>query len=276
MTSSVIRGGGIIQNGTVAIGQPSVVPGVRSDVAGFNVPFDRDKFTQMLKGSHGYEVTWEKAQYCPFLRGPSPKAHDINCKLCHSGFLYFDLQPTQMLVQALGVSQQYFAYGRFDSGKAQITAYPEFKISFWDRITLTQARARQSELVVRQRHGADRFKFNPVCIERITWAIGEQSFEIATDDDVAIDLTTGEVSWLTSHRPGADTYYSVVYFYRPVYIVMDVPHHVRDQKIPTLEGEDVSYEFPVQVIAQLDAFVRNEGLDLPNEGDAKNPFPVSR
>lgn len=273
---TVKRFGGIVQTGTVAIGQPSASPNVRPDVAGFGVPFDRDKFTQMLQGPHGYEVVWEKAQYCPFLRGPSPKAHDINCKLCHSGFLYFDSKPTQMLVTSLAVSQQYFAYGRFDSGKVQITAYPEFKVSFWDRITLTESRARQSELVLRQRGANDRFKFNPVCIERIVWATGEQTFEIARDEDFAIDQTTGELEWITTHRPGADTYYSAVYFYRPVYIVMDVPHHSRDSKIPTLAGQDITYEFPVQVIGQLDAFVRNEGLDPPSEGIAKNPFPVSR
>lgn len=276
--SPVQRTGGVRVGGdSTAVGQPSPSPGFRSDLIGFNTPFDRDKFTRMIAGSHGYDVKWETAQYCPFIRGPSPKAHDINCKVCHSGFIYYNPVETKMLVMSLGLAQQYFAYGRFDSGKSQITAFPEFKVSFWDRITLVNARARHTELIVRQRDSlTDRPKFNILCVERIIWAIAEQTFDTANGEDFTVDATTGELVWLTDHRPGADTYYSIVYYYRPIYIVLETPHHVRDEKTTTLGGAQVSHEFPVQVIAQLDAFTRNEGLDVPGEGDIKNPFEIQR
>lgn len=274
---SVRRTGGVITGGgTIPIGQPSQSPDFRQDMVGFNVPFDRDKFTRMIK-ARGYNVRWETAQQCPFVRGPNPRDHDINCKVCHSGFLYFDPQNTQMLVSALGLASQYYAYGRFDSGKAQITAYPEFKVSFWDRITLVDARARHTEVLLRQRNSLiDRPKFNILRVERIIWAIAEQTFDTANAEDFTVDGVTGELVWLTAHRPGADTYYSIIYYYRPVYIVQDTSHHVRDQQIPTLDERPVPYEFPVQVVAQLDAFTRNEGLDVPSEGDVKNPFSLQR
>jgi len=269
-------GGVIVGGGPTAIGQPSVSPFVRSDVSGFSVPFDRDKFTQLIK-VHGYNVIWETAQYCPFIKGPSPRAHDINCRVCHSGFIYFNPVVTQMLITSLGLSSQYFAYGRFDSGKAQITAYPEFKVSFWDRVTLVNARARHTESILRQRSSlTDRPKFNILSVERIIWAVGDQEFATANAEDFTVNTLTGELVWLTAHRPDADTYFSIVYYYRPVYIVQDTSHHVRDQLIPSLENVPAPFEFPVQVIAQLDAFTRNEGLDVPSEGDVKNPFPFQR
>src|ERR1700748_2639641 len=131
---TVIQTGGVLIDGeSTILGQPSPSPNVRSDVAQFNAPFDRDVFTQMIEGPHGYNVLWEKGQYCPFLKGPSPRDHDINCKICINGFVYFDAVKTKMLLVSMGLSQQYYAYGRFDTGRVYITALPEMKISFWDR-----------------------------------------------------------------------------------------------------------------------------------------------
>jgi hypothetical protein len=275
---SVKRTGGVVIDGASTFGS-SNGSNVRPDVTGFDVPFDRDVFTQMIGGSHSYEVTWEKGQYCPFLKGPSPKDHDINCKVCRSGFIYYDPINTQMIVTSVGISQQYFAYGRFDSGRAQITAYPQFKLSFWDRVTLRDSRSRHSELVLRQRASIkDRLKFDPICIERIVWAADDETLAIATESDYTIDEETRELVWLTTNRPPADTFYSALYFFRPAYIVMDLVHNVRDQKLPQFAGEKTTQmaEFPVQVIGQLEFFVRNEGLEAPNEGHVNNPFPVQR
>lgn len=250
----------------------SIGAGTRPDVSGFDVPFDRDIFTQMIKGTHGYEVTWEKGQPCPFRKGPNPLDHDINCHVCHSGYIYYDPIDTQMIVTSLGISQQYFAYGKFESGRAQITAYPEFKISFWDRITLRDSRTRHGEMVLRQRSSLrDRPKFDAICVERIVWATGDQTFDVAYESDYTFDQITGELVWLSEHRPGADTYYSMLYFSRPKYIVMDTVHNIRDQK------DGITHqmaEFPNQVIGQLDFFIRNEGLEPSGEGNVNNPFPL--
>lgn len=269
------RGGGLRQGGQAAGGQPSRSPGVRPDLQGFNVPFDRDKFTQLIE-AHGYNVLWEKATWCPFLRGPNPKDHDILCQQCRNGFFYYEACETKMHVASLNVSQQYFAYGRFDSGKAQISAFPEFKVSFWDRITLVDSRARHIELVKRQRDSLrDRLKFDPICVTKLIWATSDTAYGTAVEKvDFTIDADTFELVWSTTNRPGADTWYSVVYFFRPSYIVLDVPHHVRDQVIPKLDGEDRTWEFPVQVIGQLDRFIRDEGEDPSSEGEVTNPFPV--
>jgi len=258
------------------IAQPSPSPNVRGDQDGFNVPLDRDLFTKLIK-SHGYDVTWEKATFCPFLKGTDPKAHDLNCTQCHNGFMYYGLVPTRMHLAPLNVQQQFFAYGRFDSGKAQITAYPEFKMSFFDRITLTKARARHSDRVMRQRGtNRDRPKFNPISVDDLRWATGDKTIGIAVQNtDFTLDAVTGEIVWLTNNRPNADQLYSIVYYFHPQYIVLDVPHHIRDQPILGADtSTDQQWEFPVQVVAQIDQFIRDERLDPSNEGAAVNPFPA--
>lgn len=245
---------------------------VEGNEVSFDVPFNRKKFEQMIKGSHGYNVCWEKAQYCPFIKGPSPRDHDINCKVCMNGFIYFDPKPTQMLVMSATISQQYFAYGRFDTGKVNITAYPEFRVSFWDRITLCDSRVRFTELVVRQRSSLlDKLKFIPLCVERLVWAdvFTDATLKVATQGTDFTIATGGEIQWLTTNRPSADTVYSIVYHYRPQYVVLDLPHMLRDQKTPTKQSE-----FPISAVAQLAGFIREEGRDESNESDVANPFPA--
>ena len=273
----VQRTGGVEFEGSSPLGTPSPSPDVRTDAQAFNVPFDRDKFTNAIK-RHGYDVIWEKATPCPFLKGPSPKDHDINCQMCHGGYYYFDAQPTKMLIQSLNISQQYFAYGRFDSGKASITAFPEFKVSFWDSITICKSRTRYAEYARRQRNGlVDNLKFAPICVEYVVW--NNAGAVAVAKQDIDFTLTAGActITWISANRPQADTYYSVMYYYRPRYIVLDVPHNVRDVETPIPVGgaSDTQLEFPVQVIGQLDQFVRSEGRDPSDEGDTKNPFPIS-
>jgi len=235
---------------------------------GFSVPFKREEFEQLIK-THGYDCTWEKAAYCPYLKGPSTHAHDINCDVCHNGFIYFDLQETKVVMTSLTVSQQYFAYGRFDSGRVQITAFPEFKMSFWDRITLCWSRARISELVTRQRNTLrDRFRYKAICVEYLAWVLNGVLTTAKQNVDFTVDDDTGEIVWSSTNRPNAETTYTVVYFYRPIYIVTDVPHQVRDEHVQSGEQK----EFPVQVVGQLDQFIREERKDPSNESEGQNPF----
>lgn len=274
---AIIRTGGVqVAGSPKQIGQPSTPPNVRQDVAGFSVPLDRDKFTQLIK-VHGYNVVWERATMCPFLKGPSPKDHDMACKQCKNGFQYYKPTETRMHIQSLGLAQQYYAYGHFDSGKAQITAYPEMKVSFWDRITLVDSRSRHTDRVMRQRDTLrDRPKFDPLTVDDLRWATTDVDFKTATQDvDFTIDAVTGEIVWLTTNRPNADQWYSVVYFFRPQYIILDTAHHIRDQQIALPNSScDQSWEFPVQVIGQMDRFIREEGRDPSNESDVANPFPT--
>jgi len=274
---AVIRNGGVqIGGSTSQNGQPSPPPTVRQDVVGFSVPLDRDKFTQLIL-VHGYNVIWEKARFCPFLKGPSPKDHDLTCQQCKNGFQYYGAVNTRMLITSLGLAQQYFAYGHFDSGKAQITALPEMKVSFWDRITLSDSRSRHTDRVMRQRGTLrDRPKFDPLSVDDLVWAIDDVTMGSATQDvDFTIDETTGEIVWVTENRPNADQWYSIVYFFRPQYIVLDTAHHIRDQQIALPNSTcDKSWEFPVQVIGQMDRFIREEARDPSNENDVANPFPT--
>lgn len=275
--TGVVKNGGVTFGGVQAknVGQPSPAGQVRPDVAGFNVPLDRDKFAQLIK-SHPTDVTWEKAIVCPFLSGPNPLDHDPNCHTCHMGYVYFDAEDIQVFMQSLSVTENYYAYGRNDLGRAQITAMPEYKLSYWDRLTLCNSRTRHTEYVVRKSDGlADRLKYTPICVEAVMWK--QRDGSLARFDEgvhFTIDASTGELVWSSVDRPDNKDVYAVSYWHRPVFIVIDVPRDIRDAQIPNQQGVMVSHEFPVQVIAQRDYAIYRESEERPREGDRQSPFPT--
>lgn len=236
--------------------------------------FDRARFEKLLE-AHGLNVKWEKAIICPFRKGPSPRDHDINCRQCNEGFIYYDAVTTRMLVQSLGLSENYYAYGRFDTGRATITALPEFKVSFWDRVTLTDSRVRYTELVYRQPSTLrDKPRHPPLEVTYVVWANRDGTQTTYTEGvEFTIDTATGELVWAGATRPDDGTVYAVSYYHRPEYIVIDLVHHIRDMREP--DGTTIK-EYPVQVIGQFHYNGDDESRDAVHEDlRARNPFPDS-
>ena len=234
------------------------------------VSFNREKFAELLR-AQGYPVIWEKAVHCPFRRGPNPRDHDINCPSCDgSGFVYYDAVPTRMLFQSIKLSENYYAYGRHDSGTSMVTALPGHHVSFWDRLTLVEAETRFTELVYRDPNVlSDRLKFNPTRVDHVIWADRAGKSQVLTNFEVSTDLG---LVWLGTQRPDDRDYYSVSYFHRPEYKVIDLVHQIRQAQGVDDLGDKTSQDYPVQVIAQMSFAVRNEGEDAPDADRRQNPF----
>jgi len=253
---------------------PSSIGTVGSQAsAGGVVEFDRDEFAALIRGK-GYSVQWEKAAWCPDRRGASPQSHNIACKICDgTGFVYYaatstlpDGTPLKMLVTSAKLSQQFYAYGRWDNGTVYVTAMPEYKLSYWDRLTLTETEVRFAELVTRTPGTKlDRLKYDAISIDFIAWLDrnGQKKvYNVATD----VRITNGRLEWLVSGQPDDNTQYSVSYSYRPRYTVLDLLHQHRESPVGGTQ-----YEFPVQVMAKLDFLVRDEGRDSAAAPD-QNPI----
>jgi hypothetical protein len=258
-----------------APGDPSPAGQAGADLNRFRVDFDRDKFTRLLLDK-GYEVTWSKAQFCPNRSGPSPRDHDINCTICDSsGFLYFDPIDTRMLMTSLAVNEQYYAFGRFDSGKHNVTALPEFKLSFWDKLEMTKSVGRFTQLLMRQPGTMqDVAKYEALELVNVTW-VNESTEAVETAlIGVEVTIVDGEIVWTDdTRRPNDRQLYSVAYTYRPQYIITDLPHHVRDTYV-SVSDKDSHVEMPVSAIAELNFLIRDEGEDKVGEDNRHNPFGV--
>jgi hypothetical protein len=238
-----------------------------------NVDFDRDAFAALLKNK-GYDVLWERAALCPNLPGSglTKRDHPTNCKVCdRTGFVYF--QPTKidantkMLMQGIKLDQSFYAYGRWDVGQMMVTAMPGYQLSQWDRLTLSNGRGTLTERP-RRMPGTDTdvLRYAPLCVDYVTWVGRDGVAVVFTEEDYAFNGNS--LTWITTARPDDNDYYSVVYEYRPRYVVLDLLHQHRDQV-----QDGVHYPFPVQAIAKLDYLVRDVGKD-PAYATYDNPFPT--
>lgn len=252
--------------------RPSPAGEIRDELDGFRVDFDRDKFGRILKDK-GYDVLWEKALACPYRGGANPRDHRIDCNFCSYGYLYFDPKETTMLMTSLSLEQNYYAYGRWDTGKQMVTAMPEYKMAMYDRLTMLKARARFTEILIRNPSTMrDRPKYNPIEMETVQWVDRADTLRVYQESvDFTVDATTGEIVWSASTRPDDRSYYAVSYFHRPQFIIIDLPNQIRDSKVKT-EVDDESYEFPVKAVAQFDFLVRDERTDPVDEDVRTNPF----
>ena len=246
----------------------------RDPKAGQQVFFNRDDFEKAIE-AHGYAVTWERAALCPNRRGGlGPRDHAPACQLCDGrGFVYFGSTTTKMLITGLRLNEGFYAYGRWDSGSATVTSLPEEPINYWDRITLTHARGYFQELVKRQRDtDTDVLKYPPLQVSYVTWVDVRAQPHVATVGvDVAISGDGRGLTWLTQNRPqpGPHGYYSVVYAYRPRYVILELAHQHRDQVVED-DGEIV---FPVQAMARLDFLIRDQGKDA-DQAEGRDPLAV--
>jgi hypothetical protein len=276
---SVIRVGSI-QFGGVAFGGASPAGKFQGQGSG-TVELERDAFAKFIV-EHGYQVQWEKATFCPNApnTGLGPRDHDINCSICNgSGFLYFDppttpevdLRLTYMLMQGIRLDQSYHAYGRWDVGTQMVTAMPEFTIDYFDRLTLCNGIARFRERVTRQPGTTtDKLRYAPLTIDHVCWVDRTGALKTFTaNSDFTINVDEDSIEWiLTAGLPDDMDRYSVVYTYRPRYIVQDLVHQHRDQAVDG--GKRVA--FPVQAIARLDFLIRDIGNDAPATRE-EDPFP---
>ena len=275
---SIKRLGGISVGGTpviAGVGPPSVKGSWAPIYDNATVDFDRDLFTRVLYDK-GYDVVWQKATICPNRPngGLAPRDHAINCTICDNGlgFLYFDDETTRMLITGVRMDQSYHAYGRWDGGQVMVTALPEFRINYWDRLTIKNGIARFHELIRRQAgQNFDKLKYTALWTNHVSWVNRAGALVVfAEGRDFTVD-GLGQIQWaITTGLPDDGSYYSVAYEYRPRYVVMDLTHQHRESTV-----NNVHYQFPVQAVAKLDFLIRDESKDGPETVDA-NPFPELR
>lgn len=270
MTSIIRKSGSIIVGGGITpAGTPSPAGQWSAQHEANTVDFDRDAFTRLLHDK-GYAVTWEKAVPCPNVMsvGLTPRDHPATCPFCDGReFLYVSPQETRMLMQGIKLDQAFYAYGSWNMGSMMVTALPEFRLSYYDRLTLTNGVSRFAERVMRQPNATtDKLKYTPLTIEYVAW-VNRSKALVEFVDGTNFQAVDGDLEWLTG-APDPESYYTISYTYRPRYVVLDLTHHHRES---TVKG--VHYEFPVQAVAKLDFLIRNEGRDNESQARDQNPFP---
>lgn len=215
----------------------------------FRVDLQPAMFEKMI-ADHGYKVTWEKNIPCPN-RLEDIHEHDVNCTVCNGlGFLYYDTQNTEMAMVSISLREIFMQAGKFLPGMVMVTSHAKDKIARWDRLTLQESQLRYSEPIRRSDKGSfDRTKYEIVSVLTI-----RDSLRTYTED-VDFEVETHGITWIPGNVP--TKFYSISYMYRPVYVVLDLLHAIRDQHVLT-EGTDQNRQLPIQAVAQLEFLIGDE------------------
>lgn len=205
-----------------------------------------------------YVVLWEKGLTCP-RRVEDADNHDINCSLCEgTGFLYVDPIETKAIVSSISLHQMYQSFGRFDAGMAQISLPSGLKPSWWDRITLVEATVRYNEPVLRDATSLCKLRYDitaPLDAETGVLTIVDSNGSVY--DATTYTVPNGKLVWVDGAGPAEGTYYTVSYFVKPRYVILDLTHQVRLFSTDRTGSEaQPKSEFPVQCVGKLEFIPR--------------------
>jgi hypothetical protein len=214
--------------------------------------FDLDEFKRSIT-QHGYTAVWTKAALCPNRDPAQEDHHRISCELCdHHGFIYYEPTDIKVHITSLGLKQLFLPESRYQPGMAYFTTLPEHKLNFWDKVQLTTAKGRFSQVLKLSSTRKYKLKYPALALQYAVLDNGTTLpvMSIGIDDAGAITIPTGVPS---------TGFLSVSFFYKPVYLLIDLVHQIRDSRL-TEWTEDKEAEFPNQAVGQLDFLVRDEGL----------------
>lgn len=244
------------------------MPLANTDWSAFGPTLDPTLTLQQIK-SMRYNSTWQKAMVCPN-RIVDKQNHDLNCKVCDGlGFLYDSGTEAKLLVTSVSVRHMWATQGRVDLGMAMITTLPETQLSWWDKVTFNESTIRYTEAVTHVPTNGliDKLKYAIIDTEDkrgVVRLVRQDGVEFVLDTDFSI-TADGRIQW--TNDPGA-IYYSVMYWRRPAYIILDVNHHFRT--LPAFGARGIArnsgertIEFPVMGLGKLDFLVGDESKVTP-------------
>lgn len=230
------------------------------DISQFRVEFDVELFDQMIE-THGKEMTWERATWCPDFINNDKNQHNINCTICDgSGFVYSDPTPFKAVSQGINLQHVFRAEGRFDLGTQIVTVKSGFAVNIWDKLTYRETVTRYRQTLKRNSVDLiDRPRYDVLRVDRL--ATPETVFEQSRDFVVTDD---GKIQWITATPPTDGDIYTIDYIHHPIYIVVDMPNEIRNalQTGSPLGTRENQVDFPTRHLAKRDFQIRPEGLDV--------------
>ena len=191
----------------------------------------KDDFEALLE-QKGYDVWHDRAIKCPCSSkdGGAPQS---SCKNCGgSGYFYVNRTKTRIVIQSMNVDTKLKEWSEERLGTAKITARPDDRLSFMDRLTLIDSESEHSQVVFMEKQPDTNklygtLRYDPIEVYSIFLykSTTEKHQLLVEGTDFTIDrnqikLTT--VEYGTINNPTI----SIRYKHRAEYTVLDLPRDV--------------------------------------------------
>lgn len=268
-----VAGGAAVRG--VTIGAPSPKGLWNSSHDNEIVEFDRDLFARFIH--EGTAVVWQKRIQCPNRSDLAPSQnHNMGCCVCDGrGWISVKEEAIKVQMTSFTQDEQRMAQGWWLPGTVSVTAMPEYRLSEHDRLICGNGAVRYDEIIYRtpdRDYDVPRFSVlsktdlpdNEDSVLYLGWKARDNSLRVFTQD-THFRIDSGKILWLTTDRVDSCSYYTVAYYTRPQYIVVELPHVLRTRHYGASRGlTPKAYEYPVQVAAHLETQIREMYKDAPN------------
>lgn len=253
--------------------------GIQVDIPFDPVNFDIEAFDSFVR-SVGVKLVHFKAIRCPIgvIELTSSRAPHGGHAGCSNGFIYKRAGEVTATFMSNSASNSLKDIGSYDGSKVS-TTFPRYYddseeqiyIQLYDRFYIKDlvVAVPHTQLVQAHIDGTDKLSYNPVKIESIIDANGQEYFE---GDYIIQD---NYIKWTGNRRPpfnaeiGLGTIYSVRYLYTPYFYAERLVHEVRiAHKRDFLTGERIPDRIPYAAILSREYY---QNIDEPSDILKTNP-----
>lgn len=255
-----------------------------TDLPNEAVSFDVDAFDEAIR-AHGVTFTHWRAMRCPvgmIDQHDTRRPHEDHSG-CSNGFIYTKAGEITCLFLGNGKSSTQTELGLHDGSTVQVTlprhydqtTEPVF-IAPYDRLYLGEERITVVNWQLFEHHIAGKEKLNfPVVV--VQDLVDNQGKSYGGAD---FTVQGGQVTWLTSNRPGLDPengkgrVCAIRYTYRPYWYVKQLIHEVRvSQSENAITGERQVQRMPQAIVLQREYIFEKDEKD-DQAKDPSNPRQV--
>ena len=228
-----------------------------------NVQFTFEEFEAIIQ-NQGYNVQWEETVMCP-CRGENTSPL-LTCKNClGTGWVMLGLRQTKMIITSINTTTRYTVWSPERRGTVQVTAFNRDRLSYMDRITITDSDTIDSEILYMSSPDADEKRY-AYTVYRVNSMINV--FGLSSPISPLVPLTLGEdfefsgytFTLLNNNKTKDMKVVSVRYRHYPQYFVIDIPHDIRSSNIRDYNNTERKIHLPINAVAAKASYV----IDRPS------------
>jgi hypothetical protein len=220
----------------------------------------RDAFNELIQ-NRGIRFIHSKAYPCSNMKNLGDNNHDPLCPHCDgSGILYYDAREIFGAFSSNSIERQFEKQGAWELGTVVATfptEYPdgvEADFSMFDKLEVTDFTVRLWELKEYETRTdlKQQLRYPIVKTSRVEAVNNSTRKEYLEGTDFNIE--DGMIKWVSGRTPPEGQVYSVNYYCKPVYVVLNPLRELRITQ-ELVDGQKVARRMPQQVVLRRDYFV---------------------
>jgi hypothetical protein len=227
--------------------------------------FRAEEFTRTIH-QHGQRVLWRKCMQCTCRNVETDQA-SLTCPECRgTGWRYVAPHEIRVIMMQHDTKTKIFEkFGTWLQGLAQATCEPQYRLAYRDSLEMVDAVGAYYEVITKndrsnyrrvlpENRDVGRYRIVSMThmIARVPRA-GGRAVDFIPEQGIHYKIVEGQIEWLPQARViPAGAIVSIRYDFRPVYLVLNMPHATRNDVQGTFLPTATHIALPITAGIQLD------------------------